>query len=204
MASLNVYTGNRLETLVEQLAGVVAEPLSSPLVSEVIVVQSKGMERWLSMELAARVGVWANCRFPFPNRFTWEVFKAVLVDVSDFDLLGAEANVWRIVKILPDCLRREGFEALRLYLSTAQLNLKKLQLAERIADTFDTYAVYRPEQVLGWDRGIEHHWQAQLWRLLYDGEGFTHRARIWRDALTALSAPRHTDGANGRVITLRS
>jgi exodeoxyribonuclease V gamma subunit len=197
MASLNVYTGNRLETLVEQLAGVVAEPLSSPLVSEVIVVQSKGMERWLSMELAARVGVWANCRFPFPNRFTWEVFKAVLVDVSDFDLLGAEANVWRIVKILPDCLRREGFEALRLYLSTAQLNLKKLQLAERIADTFDTYAVYRPEQVLGWDRGIEHHWQAQLWRLLYDGEGFTHRARIWRDALTALSAPRHTDGANG-------
>ncbi len=201
MLRLNVYTSNRLETLVEQLAAVVEEPLSSPFVSEVFVVQSKGMERWLSMELAKRLGVWANCRFPFPNRFTWEIFKAVLGNVSDLDLLSPEANAWRIVEILPDCLAKEGFEALRLYLGNTQLNLKKLQLAERIADTFDTYAVYRPERVLGWDRGLEHHWQAQLWRLLYSGEGFTHRARIWREALTALSAPHGNDGANDSHLT---
>ncbi|HME44215.1 MAG TPA: exodeoxyribonuclease V subunit gamma [Syntrophorhabdales bacterium] len=197
MLSLNVYTSNRMETLVEQLAGIVAEPLSSPFVSEVIVVQSKGMERWLSMELATRVGVWANCRFPFPNRFTWEIFEAVLGGVSDLDLLGPEASAWRIVRVLPDCLAREGFEALRLYLGSTQPSLKKLQLAERIADIFDTYAVYRPERILGWDRGLEHHWQAQLWRLLYSGERFTHRARIWRDALTALSALHDNDGVNG-------
>lgn len=71
----------------ERLAGVVAEPLYSPFVSEVIVVQSKGMERWLSMELARKLGVWANCRFPFPNRFMLEIFKAVADDVRDPDLL---------------------------------------------------------------------------------------------------------------------
>jgi len=78
-----------METLVERLAEVVSGPLSSPFVSEVIVVQSKGMERWLSMQLASKLGVWANCRFPYPNRFTWEVFKAAVGDVTD-SIFGPE------------------------------------------------------------------------------------------------------------------
>jgi exodeoxyribonuclease V gamma subunit len=205
MAELNIYTSNRLEALVERLAAVVARPLSSPFVNEVIIVQSKGMERWLSMELASRVGVWANCRFPFPNRFTWEVFKTVSRKMPDFERMSPEVNAWRIVKALPDCLEREGFEALRLYLGKTQLSLKKLQLAERIADLFDAYAVYRPEQVLGWDRDIENHWQAQLWRYLYQKEDYTHRAGVWREAITTLSdehsgsSPRDLQGLPERI-----
>ncbi len=186
-----------MEALVERLAGVVAEPLYSPFVSEVIVVQSKGMERWLSMELARKLGVWANCRFPFPNRFMLEIFKAVADDVRDPDLFSPQVNAWRIAKILPDCLQREGFESLRRYLSDTQLNLKRLQLAERIADAFDAYAVFRPEQVLGWDRGIEHHWQAQLWRLLFQGETSAHRARIWKNAIKRLSDQERVHGTAG-------
>jgi exodeoxyribonuclease V gamma subunit len=110
MAGLNIYTSNRLEALVDRLAALVAEPLSSPFVSEVIVVQSKGMERWLSMELAAKIGVWANCRFPFPNRFTWEVFKAVLENLPDFDLLSPEVNAWRIVRTLPFALEEKDLK----------------------------------------------------------------------------------------------
>ncbi|MGD9578025.1 MAG: exodeoxyribonuclease V subunit gamma, partial [Syntrophorhabdus sp.] len=45
MAGLKLYPSNRLEALLDALASVVKEPLSSPLESEVIVVQSKGMER---------------------------------------------------------------------------------------------------------------------------------------------------------------
>ncbi len=36
-------------------------PLSDPLGQEIIVVQSKGMERWLSMQLARHHGICANC-----------------------------------------------------------------------------------------------------------------------------------------------
>lgn len=195
MSGLNVYTSNRMERLVEQLAGVVAVPLSSPLVSEVIVVQSRGMERWLSIQLAARLGVWANCRFPFPNRFMWEVLRAVAGNVTDLEILNPQVNAWRIMNILPGCLDREGFESLRFYLADGQHNLKNLQLAERIADVFDAYAIYRPEQALGWDRGIENHWQAQLWRLLFRGEGSAHRAGIWRSALEILCSWQQTPPA---------
>jgi len=59
--SFTVYTSNRMEMLADRLAELFARPLPSPLASEVIVVQSKGMQRWLAMELARRHGVWANC-----------------------------------------------------------------------------------------------------------------------------------------------
>jgi hypothetical protein len=55
--------------IAEKLAEVLSAPLSSPLTPEIIIVQSKGMERWISLQLAERHGICANCRFPFPNTF---------------------------------------------------------------------------------------------------------------------------------------
>jgi exodeoxyribonuclease V gamma subunit len=49
MPAFNVFFSNRLEILGEQLARIVRTPLSSPLTAEIIVVQSRGMERWISM-----------------------------------------------------------------------------------------------------------------------------------------------------------
>ena len=73
--NLNVYTSNRMEILAEQLAQIVRAPLPSPLIPEIIVVQSRGMERWISMQLAKFNGISANCSFPFPNAFLESIFK---------------------------------------------------------------------------------------------------------------------------------
>ena len=67
MPGLILYTSNRLEILAEKLAQVLSAPLASPLQPEIILVQSKGMERWVSMELARHNGICANCRYPFLN-----------------------------------------------------------------------------------------------------------------------------------------
>jgi exodeoxyribonuclease V gamma subunit len=75
MPGFYLYVSNRLEILKEYLAQVVAEPLRSPFESEIIVVQSKGMERWLTQELAQEAGIWANARFPFPNTMAWDIFQ---------------------------------------------------------------------------------------------------------------------------------
>ena len=47
---LNLYTSNRMEVLVDTLKAALHEPLASAFTQEVIVVQSRGMQRWLSME----------------------------------------------------------------------------------------------------------------------------------------------------------
>ncbi|MBN2105816.1 MAG: exodeoxyribonuclease V subunit gamma, partial [Deltaproteobacteria bacterium] len=67
--TLNLHTGNRLDILADRLVAIMAVPLAGPLASEVIVVQSRGMQRWLSLRLAGQLGICANCTFPFPNAF---------------------------------------------------------------------------------------------------------------------------------------
>lgn len=193
MAGLKLYTSNRLEALLDALASVVKEPLSSPLESEVIVVQSKGMERWLSMELAKKFGIWMNCRFPFPNKFIWEMFHVFMDDIPDISQYGPQMMTWTIMRLLPGYLHMPDFEVINNYLAQESDHLKRLQLSERIADVFDKYSVYRPDIVLRWDEGLQgagqsERWQAELWRGLFkDGKG-KHRAGILREFLNGLTS----------------
>lgn len=189
-SGLNVYKSNRLEKLFDCLADVVGSPLSSPFVSEVIIVQSKGMERWLSMQLASRFGAWANCRYPFPNRFVRDITGLLLGESGEWDLLDSETVAWCVLQRLPGLIGRGSFEPLRTYLGDERRTLKEFQLSERIADLFDSYAVYRPDVVLGWDAGRGTDWQADLWRALYRDQGQVHRAALWRRALDLLQEGR--------------
>ena len=77
MPGLNLYTSNRLEVVAGKLAEVLSSPLASPLQKGIILVQSKGLERWVSMELARHHGICANIRFPFPNHFVYRIFRAL-------------------------------------------------------------------------------------------------------------------------------
>ena len=49
---MKLYTSNRLEQLAHQLTAALSTPLKSPLAPEVIVVQSRGMARWVSLQIA--------------------------------------------------------------------------------------------------------------------------------------------------------
>ena len=72
-----------MELLAELLSDVLKSPLNHPLASEVILVQSKGMERWLSMKLAQRHGICANVRFPYPIHFVHTLFREINPDLPD-------------------------------------------------------------------------------------------------------------------------
>src|SRR5215208_5579497 len=66
-----IITSDRPSDLMDRLADDLrAEPLSSPLRDECIVVQSLGMERWVRLELARRHGCAASLRMPFPAAFS--------------------------------------------------------------------------------------------------------------------------------------
>jgi exodeoxyribonuclease V gamma subunit len=194
MPGLTLFTSNRLEVLVGQLAQILKTPVASPLDPETIVVQSKGMERWVSMELARRHGICANCRFPFPNAVVDEVFGAVLGAVPNPSPFDPAVMTWKIMRLLPACVMRPGFEVLRNYTQGDLGQLKQYQLARRIADLFDQYLVFRPEMMLSWvsDEEGEDNWQPLLWRELVRDAEPVHRAALRKSFLASLqrtSAP---------------
>jgi exodeoxyribonuclease V gamma subunit len=170
-----------MENLVDALAGVVAKPLVSPFTPETIVVQSKGMQRWLSMELARKLGVWANCSYPFPNKMVWDLFCLTFRDVPDVSSFAPEVLTWRIMEILPDYLGRDEVVPLKFYLDGDRDGLKRFQLAGRIADTFDQYTLFRPDMILAWEDGAGEEWQEILWRALAAPDAGRHRARLKRE-----------------------
>jgi exodeoxyribonuclease V gamma subunit len=178
---LNIYSGNRMEALVEALAGVVETPLSSPFRKEMIVVQSRGMERWLAMELANRLGIWANGEYPFPNHLVWRLFSDNLEGIPEESSFSREVLTWRIMGILPPLLDKAEFSPLKGYLADDRQGLKRFQLAGKIADTFDQYTLFRPEMLLKWESGLDNDWQALLWREIANGCNERHRGKLKDD-----------------------
>jgi len=186
--SFTVYTSNRMEMLAERLAELLARPLRSPLASEVIVVQSKGMQRWLTMELARRYGVWANCAYPFPNKFVRDIFAGTLPGTPSGGLFEPAIMLWRIMRLVDGCSERREFAEIKGYLTGDNAGLKRYQLAGKIADTFDQYTVYRNDLLAGWEAGEDSSWQAHLWRALVAECDDRHRGRVQADFLQRLAA----------------
>ncbi len=170
---------NRMEVLAGCLIDVLETPLASPLVPEIIVVQSKGMEKWISLEAANRLGVCANIRFPFPNAFVYDLFKYVFPDLPETDPFDPGIAVWRIMKhLFKDSERLEKWDEVRNYLGDGSNDVKRYQLALQLARLFDQYVVFRPDMVLKWEDGKDGGWQGDLFRDISEHGNGLHRARL--------------------------
>jgi len=178
---------------------VVQTPLpSSPITPEIIVVQSRGMERWVSLELARINGICANCSFPFPNRFLYDISGVLMPEMptaeeSPFD---PDIMAFRILKRFPKYVSKTGFESLSNYLTDDEQQLKSIQLALRIANLFDQYQVFRPEMIMAWEAGQDDGWQSDLWRDLSRRKEHLHRTRLQQEVLASMA---RLDGPTSRL-----
>jgi exodeoxyribonuclease V gamma subunit len=152
---LIVHRSNRAERLVDALAELVSEPLPDVFLRETIVVQGKGMERWLSMELARRHGVWANPAFPFPRTLLNDASRLLLGEeaFANAAAFEPEALLWRIARLLPALVEQAAFAPIRSYLEDDERGMRRMQLASRIAAVFDRYVLYRPDLIRAWELG---------------------------------------------------
>ena len=172
MSGLNIFTSNKLEILAEKLAQLIKTPGPHALAAEIIVIQSTGMARWISLELAKHNSICANIRFPFPNTFLEEIAKQLLPDFREPASFDPDRMTFKIMKVIPQCTPLPGFERLKAYLAEDAAHLKRLQLSSKLADIYDQYQVFRPEMILRWEQGEqgadeeqpENKWQARLWR----------------------------------------
>lgn len=166
---IKLFLGNRAEDLAEKLACELRKPSSSPLCPEIISIQARGMERWLSMKIAQKNGVCANTDFIFPKKIINQIIhseKGLSFDNSPF---RSEAMAFSIFRILgnPDALGAE-FDVIRNYCKGDKNGLKRFRLAFKIAETFEKYLFYRPDLINEWNSRTENggNWQASLWSII--------------------------------------
>ncbi len=165
MPGLYLHTSNRLELLAENLATILRAPLRDPFAEEIVVVQSIGMGRWLSLRLAEAQGICANVRFPFPQRFVSDIFQLALPNRADTGFYTRENLTWRIMALLPGLVARPEFAELERYLDQPRAELRRYQLAGKIAASFDQYLAFRPGMILDWEKNrATADWQVLLWR----------------------------------------
>ncbi len=175
---LHIHHGNQTESLFDALDTLLAQPLPSPLQSEWIVVQERGMARWLSQAIARRRGIAANIEFPLPAAFIWRLIEGQLGERGLAAGFDRETLLWRTMALLPSHEKRPGFEAITHYLASGDGDLKRYQLSHRIAELFDQYLIYRPDMIRRWEAGEDEQWQAQLWRAMREQADEPHWAAL--------------------------
>lgn len=189
---LNVYHSNNmdlLKTLVIQL--IKNDPPQGAFTEEKILVQSTGISQWLKMGLAQELGIAANTRFPLPATFLWEMFNTVIPELDKDSAFSKELMKWKIMTLLPKVIDQPEFEPIKNYLSDDATGIKNHQLADKIADLYDQYSVFRPAWIAQWESSEwdkelvgNHAWQPILWKMLVEytqelGQSPFHRANMY-------------------------
>ncbi len=232
MAGIKLYRSNSIEELADIFAKNVKSPLSSPLSPEIVLVQSLGMAKWVNLELAKRLGVWANSKLMFPNKLINSLFSILLPDVDEKLFIEREMLTWMILERLLYLLQADSksnidkldryFDSLsraskydseeignlshlidyckgnNTNLNDHDINFKAFQLARQLAITYDQYLTYRPELIELWEKRVVEYksdnWQAILWRSIFMGKEFTHKAARRREFLEAIN--HHNESKN--------
>ncbi|MBU9832320.1 exodeoxyribonuclease V subunit gamma [Rahnella sp. FC061912-K] len=183
-----VLHGNHSEALRDVLITWMAAHPLSPLENEVILVQSNGINQWLKLALARDAddggcGIAAALDIKLPARFFWQVYRAVLgkEQVPESSPFDRPLLTWRLIRLLPQLLTEPVFAPLARFLKDDGDMRKLHQLAQRLADLFDQYQVYRADWLEDWGNGLDVLrtsrkgseplpenllWQPQLWRAL--------------------------------------
>lgn len=224
-----VLHGNHSEALRDVLITWMAAHPLSPLENEVILVQSNGINQWLKLALARDTseggcGIAAALDIKLPARFFWQVYRAVLgkEQVPESSPFDRPLLTWRLIRLLPELLTEPVFAPLARFLKDDGDMRKLHQLAQRLADLFDQYQVYRADWLEDWGNGQDVLrtsrkgneplpenllWQPQLWRALLadvdESERNTSRAALHQRFLQhaqSLSEEKRPPGLPARLI----
>lgn len=207
-----VIHGNQPELLRQLLVDwLKAYPLA-PLENEIMLVQSNGIAQWLKQALAedegcegGGFGIATAIELTLPSRFIWKAYRAVLgrAEIPTMSPFDKSLLTWRLMRLLPQIQQQAVYAPLQRFLRQDDDLKKRFQLAERLADLFDQYQVYRADWLAAWagqrDVLLDYHgverplaaeqaWQPALWRALQQDVGVanqTSRAAVHQRFLQA-------------------
>ena len=176
-----LHVSNRTENLINHLAAVVdADRSVSFFEQEIFLIQSRGMERMLSQNLAELFGCWCNFNYLLPLGFLDLIAERLGMGIAP-DFFDREVLTWRLEKLLRQ-LDHPIYDPLQKYIQGENKALKRYQLARKLANVFDQYQMMRPDMLRSWDLGepVSKHssekWQIAIWQKLQaDSVNSPHR-----------------------------
>lgn len=189
---------DKIEHLAAAAARLIAEqPLASPFKKEIFIVQTDGMSRWLSLELAEHNGIFAGAEFLSPNGIL-SICEALLgTEESEKSPFGTELLPWAVMKAMDEIKNPELVNYIENGDKIRDGGLRRLQIALGAADVLEQYAMYRPELLKSWSEGrvcfaqksaaagvpgaFHEAWQMELWQSLnglYGDKGVNGYERI--------------------------
>lgn len=171
--ALHIYSSNSIEELSAVFSEAVKHKVSWNQISHVI-VQTEGLQKWLIRETASRNKIFANYEFSSPDTFIGKVNQLAINYGNNY--FSTESMKWKVFSYLND----PSFIALFPFVSCYydKDDIKRIQLAGKIADLFDQYQVYRPKVIEAWNENTvvalfadkdfakQEAWQRWLWQKL--------------------------------------
>ncbi|HNX59929.1 MAG TPA: exodeoxyribonuclease V subunit gamma, partial [Spirochaetota bacterium] len=186
-----LYQSNDLAALARRFRDTLRDNPLPPMEKEIVLVQSIGMGRWISLFMAEAFGAWANFKYIYPNVFLDTAFRAAFEGYDPGKLISKDEMRWLIHSALPSLTADKVYAPLGGYAGDEN-ELKRFQLAGKIADLFDQYLTSRPEMIRAWDdkrdtliagdfsRDLadDEKWQSALWRKITAKRKTGHRAYL--------------------------
>ncbi|MEM6788032.1 MAG: exodeoxyribonuclease V subunit gamma [Myxococcota bacterium] len=200
MAALTIHRSERTEDLADALADAYGAVTDSVFNPPVLVVPGRGMAVWVTRALSRRLGVFVADRVRYPDAFLrWVMERALGRAPEALDAYARRRLSWGVLSALAAMdAETPGADALHRYVgatdgSGPQTGIGSLQLAERLADVFDRYLLFRPDWLRAWSAGNDVHasaapWAPGLWRQLEASLGRDHIASLETELLSAPAA----------------
>ncbi len=186
--ALHVHVRSHPQQLVSELCDLLAVPPQTPFTQDLVAVPTRGIERWLTQQIATGLGeripgggICANLAMPSPAGLLDEVITSLPDFVASRQAWEGAQLLSSVMGILDTYQHEPWLRVVARYIESGATNrlgnTQRYRASLRIARLFATYARYRPEMVRRWHQGLDvgadlrcvttdQAWQPRLWRLL--------------------------------------
>lgn len=178
--SFQLNVSNSLKILATKLAEDLQKTNSGVFQLHYLITQTIGMNNWLKLSLSESMGILANCRFVKPNDIINQMYSWLGGEKKK--IINNETMQWLIFSLLNDSNFINKFKSVADYYNND--SVKRMALAQKTADLFDQYQIYRPEMMKKWNVDKlntledDEKWQQWLWENIKSSLGDEYIDRI--------------------------
>lgn len=167
--ALYTYPSNKLEYLVQVLSKLLDVEQKDIFTPTQLIIGSRGMQHWLSMQLAENRNIAMNLKYDMINGYILDICYKITGKKEYKKAYTKDILVWRVFKSL------DNIDILKLREYYQDSDLKKYKLAVKIAEVFSKYLSYRTDWLEAWEQNKfinlsnpedDEDWQMQLWQNL--------------------------------------